>query len=249
MFTDFGQRPGRSGNEYAGRGLAVKFSPLGSDWQPVAIELSQRARPRGYLGVPKRVFDVAVALAILPVAAPLLAVLWLAVRLDGGPGLFLQDRVGRNGRVFRCWKLRTMAVDAEARLKRLCAADPEIAREWQENQKLANDPRVTRIGRFLRKTSLDELPQLVNILRGDMSVVGPRPFLPEQLPLYVAAGGRAYFYLRPGVTGPWQVEGRGKTRFVDRVSYDEDYFAEASVRTDLRLILETVHVLRHMTGH
>jgi exopolysaccharide production protein ExoY len=173
----------------------------------------------------------------------------MMVRRDGGSALFIQPRVGLNGRVFKCYKLRTMAVNAEARLKEMCDSDPEIAREWHENQKLAVDPRITKIGAFLRKTSLDELPQLINIFKGDMSLVGPRPFLPDQQAFYTEAGGRAYFSMRPGVTGLWQVEGRGTTRFVDRAHYDETYYAKASLSADISLLMRTVGVVFKMTGH
>jgi len=204
---------------------------------------------RRYFGAPKRVFDVALALQILPVVAPILALLWVLTRLDGGPGFFGQERVGKDGRRFTCWKLRTMVVDAELVLAELCASDPKVAEEWHVNQKLAKDPRITGVGRFLRKSSLDELPQILNILWGDMSFVGPRPFTVGQEHLYVAAGGTGYFQLRPGVTGPWQIEGRGATRFVDRVRFDEDYYSKASLGCDLRLIGRTFGVVLKGTGH
>lgn len=205
-------------------------------------------RPNRYFGLRKRVFDLLLVAMMIPVALPVVALMWLLVRLDGGPGFYSQPRIGRDGRTFRCWKLRSMAVNAEERLRELCEADPKIAREWAENQKLANDPRITRIGQFLRKSSLDELPQLWNILVGDMSIVGPRPFLPEQQELYTRAGGRAYFLMRPGVTGEWQVYGRSATRFVDRVRFDEGYYDNASLRQDVRLLMGTARVVVRMTG-
>lgn len=226
---------------------AGPFSPAATAESSAAAQ-KVRARPGLYARFGKRLFDLAMVLMAVPVALPLVLVLVLIVRRDGGPGFFCQPRVGRGGRVFNCWKLRTMAVDAEERLKRMCDADPEIAREWHEHQKLAKDPRITRVGQFLRKTSLDEIPQLWNILKGEMSVVGPRPFLPSQQDLYTQAGGRAYFHMRPGVTGAWQVEGRSATRFVDRVRFDEDYHASISLRRDLGLILRTVTVVLRMTG-
>ncbi len=201
-----------------------------------------------YFNRGKRVFDVLVMALALPTFLPLILVLWALVRRDGGPGFYYQPRVGRDGRIFNCWKLRTMAVDAEERLRKMCESDPRIAHEWHEHQKLANDPRITRIGHLLRKTSLDELPQLWNILRGEMSIVGPRPFMPAQQALYTEAGGRAYFHMRPGVTGAWQVDGRGTTRFVDRVRFDESYYNAASLPHDLGLILRTVTVVLRMTG-
>nr|WP_284040751.1 sugar transferase [Phaeovulum sp. NW3] len=201
-----------------------------------------------YTGAPQRMLDLLLVLIMVPALVPVIAVLCLLVRLDGGPCLFAQPRVGRDGRLFRCWKLRSMAVDAEDRLRDLCARDPAIAREWQAHQKLRNDPRITRIGAFLRKSSLDELPQIFNILSGDMSFVGPRPFTPDQQPMYEAAGGRAYFRMRPGVTGLWQLEGRGTTLFIDRVRYDEAYYRRASLRTDLMLIARTGLAVVKMTG-
>ncbi len=205
-------------------------------------------RANRHFGPGKRLFDILLCLVILPVVALVTTVLWALVRADGGPGFFCQTRVGRGGRPFRCWKLRSMAVDAETRLTQLCAHDPALAREWHNRQKLENDPRVTRIGAFLRRTSLDELPQIWNILRGDMSLVGPRPFMPSQERLYAEAGGRAYFLIRPGVTGPWQVDGRSTTRFVDRVRFDEGYYASASALTDLALLIRTAGVVVRMTG-
>lgn len=213
------------------------------------IDTAGRNAGRRYTGVPKRAFDIFLSLLILPVVAPVLAVLWVLTRMDGGPGFFGQERVGRDGRRFTCWKLRTMVVDAERVLADLCASDPRIAEEWHVNQKLTHDPRITRVGRFLRKSSLDELPQILNILWGDMSFVGPRPFTVGQEHLYVAAGGTAYFRLRPGITGPWQIEGRGATRFVDRVRFDEHYYEKASLGCDLRLIGMTFGVVLKGTGH
>ena len=213
------------------------------------IDAAGSTAERRYLGVPKRLFDIVLALLFMPAVAPILAVLWVLTRLDGGPGFFGQERVGKDGRRFTCWKLRTMVVDAERVLADLCASDPKVAEEWHVNQKLAKDPRITGVGRFLRKSSLDELPQILNILWGDMSFVGPRPFTVGQEHLYVAAGGTAYFKLRPGVTGLWQIEGRGTTRFVDRVRFDEDYYARASLGCDLSLIGKTFGVVLKGTGH
>jgi exopolysaccharide production protein ExoY len=123
----------------------------------------------------KRVLDLCICLILLPVLAPLIAILYLIVRGDGAPGLFAHTRVGQAGRTFTCWKIRTMIPDAETRLSAVLAANPIAATEWNRTQKLQNDPRVTRLGRFLRRSSLDELPQIWNVLRGEMSLVGPRP--------------------------------------------------------------------------
>jgi len=212
----------------------------------VAFGTNDFAGSCGYRG--KRLFDVAFAICALPIVAPLIALLWALVRLDGGPGFFGHQRVGRGGCVYTCWKLRTMVPDAEARLEQHIASDPAIAHEWFHLQKLRQDPRITAVGNVLRKTSLDELPQIWNILVGEMSFIGPRPFTPDQLPLYVEVGGNAYFGLRPGISGPWQVFGRSTTRFIDRVHFDEGYACVCSFWGDIALILGTVKVVLKMTG-
>ncbi len=220
-------------------------SGAGPRRDPVLPEL----RPGGlYRLAGKRILDLALALLMLPLLLPVMALIALAVRSDGGPAFFVQDRVGRGGRVFRCLKFRTMIPDAEAELARLCAADPARAAEWARDQKLRDDPRITRAGRFLRQTSLDELPQILNVLKGEMSLVGPRPFLVDQAALYAAAGGRAYLRLRPGITGPWQIEGRGRTSFVERIRYDDLYFARLSLGYDLALMWRTLGVVLARAG-
>ncbi|RMD89195.1 MAG: sugar transferase [Alphaproteobacteria bacterium] len=196
----------------------------------------------------KRLLDVVLAALLLVLALPLLGALIMLIRCDGGPALFAQTRVGRGGRHFRCLKLRSMVPDAEASLDRLCAADPAIRREWQSHQKLARDPRVTPLGRLLRATSLDELPQLFNVLRGEMSLVGPRPFTPEQEAAYRQAGGRAYFAHRPGLTGPWQVSERARGGFVGRIAHDERYLAQVTLARDLWLIARTFGAVLRCTG-
>ncbi|SIS83318.1 sugar transferase [Phaeovulum vinaykumarii] len=193
--------------------------------------------------------DLLIALLIAPILLPVIFLLWALVRLDGGPGFFVQPRIGLGGRTFNCIKLRTMAVNAEARLREMCERDPQVAQEWHTYQKLRVDPRITRIGQFLRKTSLDELPQLFNVFNGTMSFVGPRPFLKDQEQLYRAAGGQAYFKLRPGITGPWQLSGRGTTAFVDQVKFDEEYLGQVSLATDLGMMLGTAGVVMRGTGH
>lgn len=222
---------------------------LSTGYDEAAIDVETATQgSRIYRFVGKRIFDLAVAAIMLPIVAPLMLVLWLMVRRDGGPGFYAQPRVGRNGREFRCWKLRTMVVDAEKVLADLCASDPTVAAEWNRDQKLANDPRITPVGDFLRKTSLDEVPQFWNVLIGDMSFVGPRPFMSSQDRLYREAGGRAYYWMRPGLTGPWQVEGRGATSFVERIRFDEKYFRNTSMSTDLKLMLRTARVVLDKTG-
>jgi exopolysaccharide production protein ExoY len=194
----------------------------------------------------KRAFDIAAIVASLPIVLPLIAVLALLIRRDGGPVFYSQDRVGRGGRVFRFWKLRSMVVDAETLLVEHLAADPAARAEWAASQKLKDDPRVTRIGRLIRKTSMDELPQLWNVIRGDMSLVGPRPIMPDQLPLYP---GRAYFTLRPGLTGFWQVGDRNETNFASRAVYDTSYARNVSFLTDIAVLFLTVRTVLRGTGY
>ncbi len=199
-----------------------------------------------YRRVAKRALDTLLVILALPAVLPLVAVLALAVRRDGGPAFFTQERVGRGGRTYRIWKLRSMVVDAEARLEAYLAADPAARAEWDATQKLKSDPRITRFGRLIRSSSLDELPQLWNVLRGDMSLVGPRPMMPCQQEIYP---GRAYYRLRPGITGPWQVSQRNETAFAERARFDAGYERELSLATDLRLLAATLRVVLRATGH
>ena len=165
----------------------------------------------------KRTFDlVAASLLLLALAPLLLSVAWLVSR-DGGPATFGHTRIGRHGKPFRCLKFRSMVIDAQARLADLLARDPDARAEWERDFKLKNDPRVTALGAFIRKTSLDELPQLINVLRGDMSLVGPRPVVADEVERY---GDDKVFYLmaRPGITGLWQISGRNDIDYDSRVA-------------------------------
>lgn len=194
----------------------------------------------------KRWIDLALILLAAPFVLPLVLLLALLVRSDGGPAFYTQDRVGRGGKIFRLYKLRSMVTDADARLAAHLAADPAMRAEWAESQKLKNDPRITAVGRFLRKTSLDELPQLWNVFKGDMSLVGPRPMMPQQRPLYP---GRAYYRMRPGLTGPWQVSDRNAGSFAGRAEYDTDYLHRMSPLTDLTILFLTFWVVLRGTGY
>ncbi len=190
----------------------------------------------------KRALDVALALVLLPVLLPVMALIALGMA-HRGHIIFVQERVGWGGKTFRIYKFRTMRVDAEAYLAELCASDPAIAREWALNQCLDPDPRITQLGKWLRRTKLDELPQIWNVLRGDMSFVGPRPFLPSQRPIYDACDeAHAYYALRPGVTGPWQLDRNRDKRFVVRALYDARYMREANAALDTVLLLRTALV-------
>lgn len=196
----------------------------------------------------KRGLDLLLSLLLLPLIFPVIALIWMLTRLDGGPGFYGQMRVGKDGRIFTCWKVRSMIMDAEKVLREICEKDPAIAAEWHTYQKLENDPRITKIGRFIRATSLDELPQIWNVLRGDMSFVGPRPFMTSQEHLYRQDGGTAYFHMRPGITGLWQVEGRGATSFAARIGYDTKYFEDMSFVSDLAIMSKTIKVIFNGAG-
>lgn len=193
----------------------------------------------------KRLLDCLFVLAALPVALPLIAFLALLVKRDGGSAFYVQERLGLDGRKFRLLKLRTMIHDADRVLEDYLAANPAARQEWDLKQKLHQDPRITRSGHILRKTSLDELPQLLNVLLGDMSLVGPRPMMPEQASLYP---GQDYNRLRPGITGPWQVSDRNESSFAARASFDSSYYKEMSLLGDLSLLVRTVGVVLRGTG-
>lgn len=198
-----------------------------------------------YSRVGKRELDLVLCILAAPLALIVIALVAVVVRLEGGPVFFRQKRLGQGGRVFDILKIRTMVPDAEARLRDYLAANPEARAEWERNQKLLHDPRITRVGRFLRRTSLDELPQVWNVLRGEMAIVGPRPMMVEQGPLYP---GTAYFRLRPGITGPWQVSDRHETSFAARAIYDTRYAQTLSLREDLSIIGRTIGVVLRCTG-
>lgn len=201
----------------------------------------------GYRAAGKRGLDLLLVALSLPLALPLIAFCAAALWLEGGRPFYTQPRLGRGGRVFRILKLRTMVRDADALLQHYLDTDPEMRREWQQTQKLKNDPRITRVGRMLRMTSLDELPQLWNVIKGDMSLIGPRPMMPDQLPLYGDA--TAYFALRPGITGIWQVSVRNEASFASRVKADFEYWDEVSLGRDLGLLWRTVGVVMKGTGY
>jgi Undecaprenyl-phosphate galactose phosphotransferase WbaP len=187
----------------------------------------------------KAAIDVTVASLMLVVSSPLFLILGVVSRLDGGPTLFAHRRVGAGGRPFYCLKFRTMVVDADRVLVGALTRDAALAAEWAASRKLVNDPRVTRIGRFLRKTSLDELPQLINVLRLEMSLVGPRPIVDSEVPLYGEAIAQ-YYATRPGITGLWQVSGRSNTSYARRVQLDVWYVNNWTVWNDITVLLKTI---------
>lgn len=212
-----------------------------------ADRLANRFLPRTEAGTPpvtgglfKRGFDIAGALAGIVLLSPLLLMLAALVKLsDGGSIFYGHRRIGRNGAAFRCWKFRTMVENGEEVLAAYLAANPAEREEWSASRKLQNDPRVTRVGIVLRKLSLDELPQVLNILRGEMSFVGPRPVVKDELELY---GTAAPYYLstRPGLTGLWQVSGRNDVSYGARVAFDRHYVENWSFVSDLKILIRTV---------
>ncbi len=211
----------------------------------LGVEISHRLLFRTPQAV-KRLFDVVSAAFGLVLLAPVFAVAAAAIRLSGpGPVFYGQRRRGRNGRVFRAWKFRTMAANAEEVLAAHLAADPKLRAEWECDHKLRRDPRVTAVGKLLRKTSLDELPQLWNVLRGEMSLVGPRPIVDDEIAKY-GAKYALYRKVRPGISGLWQVSGRNNTTYDERVRFDEYYVRNWSPWLDLYILARTVKVV--LTG-
>jgi len=191
----------------------------------------------------KRIVDIALALMLGVLALPLMVLIALAIVVESGrPVFFTQKRVGKGGKRFRLWKFRSMVQTGHDVLAQHLMSHPRIAQEWRLRRKLRFDPRVTRVGRLLRRTSLDELPQLWNVLRGDMSMVGPRPVVPDELPRY---GRAAALYLRvnPGLTGLWQVSGRNDTTYARRVELDGYYIRRWSPALDFIVLLKTVRVV------
>lgn len=194
----------------------------------------------------KRCLDVVLTLLAAPVILPFVITLALCIFLrDGKNPFYSQKRIGLNGQVFTMWKLRSMVANADALLEKHLSENPDARAEWDSKQKLRNDPRITPFGAVLRKASLDELPQLWNVLKGDMSLVGPRPMMPEQRALYA---GQSYYGMRPGVTGPWQISDRNDTTFSRRVQFDDAYDDQLSFQTDTKIILATVRVVFKGTG-
>ncbi len=197
----------------------------------------------------KRAFDAITAGTVLLIISPIMLMIWIAVRFDGGPGFYGHRRVGHGGREFRCLKFRSMVTNADEVLRALLARDPAAREEWEKSRKLLRDPRVTRVGRFLRATSLDELPQLFNVLRGDMSLVGPRPVVRAEIDkFYHGTDREAYFSVRPGVTGLWQVSGRSDASYDQRVRLDCEYVMRASFAFDMLILCKTVAVVLKRRG-
>jgi Undecaprenyl-phosphate galactose phosphotransferase WbaP len=195
----------------------------------------------------KRIFDIAVALLLLGSLAPIGLIVSLMIIRSGGPIFFAHERVGRGGRVFKCLKFRTMVPDAAAVLEQALALDPEAREEWLRTRKLKNDPRITRIGKLLRVTSIDELPQLINVVLGDMSLVGPRPVVQQELHEHYKGDNSYYLLVRPGLTGLWQISGRNLTDYQQRVHLDSWYVRNWSLWSDIVILFRTIPVV--IAGH
>jgi len=191
-------------------------------------------------GMLRRSLDVSIALAAIIALIPLLLLICILIKLqDGGPILFTQERIGKGGARFRCHKFRSMRPDAEAHLALLLSCDPRLRQEWELNHKLRKDPRITALGDFLRRSSLDELPQLFNIVRGNMSIVGPRPIVDSEIDRY-GRWFRYYTAVRPGLTGLWQVSGRNDVTYRRRVAMDRLYVRTRSLHSYVRILCATV---------
>ena len=196
----------------------------------------------------KRLIDIVVSLIGLVVLSPLFIIIAILIKLDSkGPILINQKRIGKDGKLFRIYKFRSMVDNAEEILANLMLYSPTIREEYTINKKLTNDPRVTKIGRFIRKTSIDELPQLLNILIGNMTLVGPRPYLPNEKD-DIGIDYLTIIKMTPGLTGPWQVSGRCNTNFDDRCLLDVEYYIHKSLKIDLEILLKTIKVVFKKTG-
>ncbi len=225
-----------------------RFGLFSEDQAPIALAPVQMVSPQGlYRSFAKRLVDVSiVAVTAIPAFLIIAVSALLLIIREGGSPFYRQERVGLNGEKFGMWKMRTMVRDADLVLAEYLRSNPEAHAEWTTYQKLKDDPRITRFGRFLRRTSLDELPQVWNVLKGEMSIVGPRPMMLEQRTLYP---GTEYYAMRPGITGLWQISSRNDSSFHERASFDQAYFRQLSFVTDLSVIYRTFAVVLRGTGH
>ncbi|MEO0632677.1 MAG: sugar transferase [Pseudomonadota bacterium] len=215
---------------------------------PAPVVQDERVQGQQHYGnFGKRVFDILIVVVSLPLTLPVLAVLYVLAGRDGGPAFFGHERVGRNGVTFKCWKVRSMVTDSQNVLRTHLRNNPNAAAEWARDYKLTDDPRVTRFGRFIRKTSLDELPQIINVLKGEMSIVGPRPVVPDELKKY-GSSARSYLDQKPGITGLWQVSGRNSVSYRERVAMDVEYGLTCSLALDVAIIGKTFVAVLARTG-
>lgn len=195
----------------------------------------------------KRTMDIFGSLAIITALSPVLLILYCLIKKDGGNAIYGHPRIGRNGKEFKCLKFRSMVVNSKEVLEHLLATDPEAKAEWNKDFKLRNDPRITKVGAFIRKTSLDELPQLFNVLKGEMSLVGPRPIIKDELERY-EEDVDYYLMAKPGMTGLWQVSGRNDVDYETRVYFDSWYVKNWSLWNDIAILFKTVNVVLKRDG-
>jgi undecaprenyl-phosphate galactose phosphotransferase len=196
----------------------------------------------------KRCFDITLSLVLLMLLAMPMLIIALLIRLDSkGPSIFSQERIGRRGRLFKCLKFRSMHTGADKRLQTILKKDPRARNEWKDRWKLKDDPRVTKIGRFLRKTSLDELPQILNVLKGDMSLVGPRPYMPNEWP-FIMEQGDTILSVLPGITGLWQVSGRNEASYTERIGLDIWYVRNWNLTLDIVILIQTIRCVIRQEG-
>lgn len=244
----------RPDDDFTGQRLQTTAAAMPADFGIGRKGWAEGFRPRRPIEIsaaaelPKVVFDRGAALVGLILLMPMMLVVAALIYLrDPGPVLYGHKRIGRHGRVFSCLKFRTMALDGDRLLARHLEENPAAAAEWAATRKLRADPRVTPLGARLRKTSIDELPQLINVLRGDMSLVGPRPIVMDEARHYGEALA-AYLAVRPGVTGLWQISGRSDTSYAERVDLDRAYVRGRNMMTDLSILLRTVIVVAKGRG-
>jgi undecaprenyl-phosphate galactose phosphotransferase len=197
----------------------------------------------------KRCFDFTVGSFLLLLSSVPIALIYLLIRLDSpGSAIFFQYRVDRKGKLFRCYKFRTMFKDADEKLEELINGNEDIRREWEQSWKIREDPRITRIGKFLRTTSLDEIPQLMNVLKGEMSLIGPRPVTKDEIDKYYKNTAGLYYSVFPGITGLWQVTGRSNTSYDYRIALDSWYVRNWNLWLDVVILLKTIRVVFKREG-
>jgi len=202
-----------------------------------------------YRQIVQTLFNYTLAILLLPLLLPIIGIIAILIKRESpGPVFFKHNRIGKDGKIIGTLKFRSMYQDAQERLEKLLEENPEIKKEWEENFKLKNDPRVTKIGAFLRKTSLDELPQIFNVLKGEMNFVGPRPVIQQEIDQYYKEHAEYYYMVKPGITGLWQVSGRSDTDYGYRIKTDKWYVSNWSLWLDIVILFKTVKVVAKREG-
>jgi undecaprenyl-phosphate galactose phosphotransferase len=229
---------------------AAQNGVVGADFLPSSARLTDEIiGPTRLQAAAKRAFDVLATALVFVMFLPIMLLIGVCIAITTrGKVFYGQTRVGRGGREFTIYKFRSMVLNSDEVLKQLLDSDPQANEQWQHEFKLKDDPRITRIGRLIRRTSLDELPQLWNVLRGDMSLVGPRPVLREELDLHYKSAMAHYLSVSPGLTGLWQVSGRNDLSYEQRVELDKHYVESWSLATDMLIMLRTAGVMFGCTG-